>query len=520
MSTEADPDLVARRVRSRLPGQLVVRVTVGHVEFQEYVLRTHRTEIADQIANKFSRTHPEFSAKAGFTRWQGALGALALFTSAVLLVLAPGVLLVIMAGIFLATTLVKVILSIGSLLPSALPGQRPASARPTKVPDMDAASLPFYTVLVPVYDEAAVMSSLVAGLAKIWYPHDRLEILFLIEEHDTVTKEAALAADMAPYMRIVELPPGAPQTKPRSCNLGLLLARGDLVTVFDAEDRPEPDQLLKAAAAFAADEDGKLACVQARLFFYNAKRNLLTRQYELEYSLRYGMILPGLARLGLPIPLGGTSNHLRTDVLRAVGGWDAWNVTEDADLGMRCRALGYRVDMIDTVTWEEATSTPGAWIRQRTRWLKGFMITVLVHTRSPLRTLRRFKPSGMVTLLGILAASPLMFLTQPVATVLLLLASLGVGWSSLGDGAHISITGTILVVATVLNVGITLVAAMFRRMAYSHLACLLPGYWLLYWVAAWRALGQLIRSPFTWEKTPHGRDTGDDLPHTREAAVS
>jgi cellulose synthase/poly-beta-1,6-N-acetylglucosamine synthase-like glycosyltransferase len=489
-------------IRKRIPGRRLSFIPVSHGELQDYVLRNHRAELADYMANHFPRTYPEFTAKDGFAKWQVALGAFALVVTVVLFAAAPTVLMLILAALFLVTTATKVVIAVTSLLPAAwFPSSPPAS--PVDVTDK---ALPFYTVLVPVYEETAVMGQLVRCLAEMKYPEDRIEILFLIEEHDTATKEAALAAGLSPHMRVVDLPPGQPQTKPRSCNLGLLLARGDLVVIFDAEDRPDPDQLLKSAAAFAASPDGDLACVQAKLFFYNANRNLLTRQFALEYSLRYGMILPGLARLGLPIPLGGTSNHFNTAILRTAGGWDAWNVTEDADLGMRFRALGYRVDMIDSVTWEEATSTPPAWVRQRTRWLKGFMVTVLVHTRRPWQSLRRFRPSGMVTLLGIVGGTPVTFLGQPVALALLAVNLLGIHWSPLDQGAHNELTSALLLAATVLMMGVTVAAAVRRKMSFSHLACLLPGYWLLYWVAAWRALFQLVRSPFVWEKTPHGRD--------------
>ncbi|KAL5350993.1 hypothetical protein ACLOAV_004566 [Pseudogymnoascus australis] len=404
------------------------------------------------------------------------------------------------------TAAINFTVSAVSLLPEKwfIGGEKEDQAKFSKQPDWP---LPKYTVLVPVYRESEVMPELIKAMKRLDYPSEKLEIMFLVEEHDQETREAALSAGLCPNMRIVDLPPGNPQTKPRSCNLGLLLARGDLIVIFDAEDRPDPDQLIKAAKAFAGAKDNRLACVQAKLFFYNAKQNILTHQFALEYALRYGMILPGLTRLGLPIPLGGTSNHFRTDILRRLGGWDAWNVTEDADLGMRCQALGYRVNMIESITWEEATSQPGAWIKQRTRWLKGFMITVLVHTRHPAQTLQRFRPAGMVTLFGIVLGAPLSFLGQPIALMLLLCDLAGFRWSNLGNGWHRGLTSTLLLMGTLMTMAVTLFAAFRRRISYSHLACLLPGYWALYWVAAWRALFQLVHSPFVWEKTPHGQTT-------------
>ncbi|KAL5344833.1 hypothetical protein ACLOAV_010230 [Pseudogymnoascus australis] len=490
----------AKNYRKELP-DVTHRQTV-----QERIIRENKHYLAHYMANRFADDFPEFTAKTGFAFWQKAAALSAVGGFSAMLVLFPSALMSLLALLFFATAAVNFTVSAVSLLPEKWFTDEEGEDQAIffKQPDWP---LPVYTVLVPVYRESKIMPELIKAMKRLDYPSEKLEIMFLVEEHDQDTREAALSAGLCPNMRIVDLPPGIPQTKPRSCNLGLLLARGDLIVIFDAEDRPDPDQLLKAAKAFAGAKDNRLACVQAKLFFYNANQNILTHQFALEYALRYGMILPGLTRLGLPIPLGGTSNHFRTDILRRLGGWDAWNVTEDADLGMRCRALGYRVNMIDSITWEEATSQPGAWIKQRTRWLKGFMITVLVHTRHPIRTLQRFRTSGMVTLIGIVLGAPLSFLGQPIALMLLLCDLAELRWSNLGNGWHRGVASTLLLIGTVMTMAVTLFAAFRRRISYSHLACLLPGYWALYWVAAWRALFQLVHSPFVWEKTPHGQIT-------------
>ncbi|KFY66253.1 hypothetical protein V496_02130 [Pseudogymnoascus sp. VKM F-4515 (FW-2607)] len=490
------------------------RPDVNHRQtVQERIIRENKLYLAHYMANRFADDFPEFTAKTGFAMWQKAAAVSAVGGFAAMLVLFPSVLMLLLALLFFMTAAVNFTVSAVSLLPEKwfVGGEGEDQAKFSNQPDWP---LPVYTVLVPVYMESEVMPELIKAMKRLDYPSEKLEIMFLVEEHDQETREAALSAGLSPNMRIVDLPPGNPQTKPRSCNLGLLLARGDLIVIFDAEDRPDPDQLIKAAKAFAGAKDNRLACVQAKLFFYNAKQNMLTHQFALEYALRYGMILPGLTRLGLPIPLGGTSNHFRTDILRRLGGWDAWNVTEDADLGMRCQALGYRVNMIESITWEEATSQPGAWIKQRTRWLKGFLITVLVHTRHPVQTLQRFRPAGMVTLIGIVLGAPLSFLGQPIALMLLLCDLAGFRWSNLGNGWHRGVASILLLIGTLMTMAVTLFAAFRRRISYSHLACLLPGYWALYWVAAWRALFQLVHSPFVWEKTPHGQTTHVTPPKT------
>ena len=211
----------------------------------------------------------------------------------------------------------------------------------------------------------------------------------MVEEDDleTVAAAKALLDGDVPF-EIIEVPPGGPRTKPKAANYALAFARGEYLVVYDAEDRPERDQLKKAVATFRASPR-QTACLQARLNFYNADHNWLTKMFALDYALWFDTLLPGLDRIGVPMPLGGTSNHFRTSVLRDIGGWDAFNVTEDADIGIRLSQLGYRVSMLDSNTFEEAPVTIGAWLKQRSRWLKGYMQTWLVHMRDPLALVRR-----------------------------------------------------------------------------------------------------------------------------------
>ena len=183
------------------------------------------------------------------------------------------------------------------------------------------------------------------------------------------------------------VPPSHPQTKPKACNFALRFARGEYLVVYDAEDRPEPDQLRKVVATFRRSPPNT-ACLQCRLNYYNVNENWLTRMFTLDYALWFDQMLPGLERLGMPIPLGGTSNHFRIDVLRELHAWDPFNVTEDADLGIRLGQKGYRVGIVDSTTFEEASCRAGQWMRQRSRWMKGYMQTLLVHTRRPLHLIR------------------------------------------------------------------------------------------------------------------------------------
>ncbi len=247
-------------------------------------------------------------------------------------------------------------------------------------------ALPLYTILVPLYREANVLPRLLQALRALDYPAQRLDIKLVLEADDDETIAAAQACGEG--FEIIRVPDHGPRTKPKAANYALQFARGEYLVIFDAEDRPESDQLLKAVAAFRA-APRQLACVQARLNLYNTDHNWMTRMFALDYAQWFDMLLPGLDRFGVPMPLGGTSNHFRTQVLRDIGGWDAFNVTEDADIGIRLAQLGYCVSMIPSTTYEEAPASLGPWLRQRSRWLKGHMQTWLVHMRDPVGLWRR-----------------------------------------------------------------------------------------------------------------------------------
>ena len=256
------------------------------------------------------------------------------------------------------------------------------------IPDIE---LPTFTILVPAYREANVVSEVVDHVSELDYPLSKLQVLLLLEADDTETILAAKAARPPDFVRLVVVPPGGPQTKPKACNVGLAMAEGEFLVIYDAEDRPEPGQLREVVAAFRRATP-ETVCVQARLNYFNTETNILTRMFTLEYSFWFDYMLPGLDALKLPIPLGGTSNHFRVDALRELGGWDPFNVTEDADLGVRASAMGLEVGIIDSTTWEEACSEWTAWIRQRTRWIKGYMVTTLVQLKHPLDAWRSLLP--------------------------------------------------------------------------------------------------------------------------------
>jgi glycosyltransferase XagB len=368
----------------------------------------------------------------------------------------------------------------------------------------DPALLPVYTVLVPLYREANIISQLTASLRRLDYPAANLDCKLVVEEDDQETCDAARAAAADGFFEVVAVPRGEPRTKPRACNYALQFARGELLVIYDAEDQPEPDQLKKALHAFSTGPR-ELACVQARLNFFNARECWITRMFTLDYSLWFDFLLPGLDRLHIPMPLGGTSNHFKVDALRAIHGWDPFNVTEDADLGIRLSRLGLRVQTLDSTTYEEATNAAGNWLRQRTRWLKGYMQTWLVHMRDPRQLVRNSGWAGFFGFQMFVGGTVLSALLNPFLW-LIFIASFFVDLPVVGfSDAMRSISGFGLLIGNALFAYLAMLGP-YRRgwLDLSPYALLVPLYWLLISLAAYRALWQLMRNPWHWEKTPHG----------------
>jgi hypothetical protein len=380
-------------------------------------------------------------------------------------------------------------------------------------PPVARAELPRYSILVPLYREANIMGDLVVRLSRLIYPRERLEALLLVEADDYETAAALATTALPPWMTIVRVPPGQPRTKPRAISAGLPLATGDLLVVFDAEDAPEPDQLLRAAALFRA-APADVACLQARLAVSNARDGLLARRFAIDYATLFDCFKPGIARAGWPITLGGSSNHFRVPALRQVGGWDAWNVTEDADLGIRLARLGWKVEDLASTTWEEAPNTLRIWMNQRTRWLKGWLQTFAVHIRSPRALVADLGPfralitvaMGFAVLAGatlypVLAAAVLWRIADPTPF------GSGSMLLSVADAALIAMLGVAVLVEIV-----PAVIALKRRKALRLLPYVLlaPLTHLLVSAAMWRAMIELIRRPYHWHKTPHGRARHED----------
>lgn len=371
------------------------------------------------------------------------------------------------------------------------------------------AEWPHYTILCPLYHEAEVVPQFARAMLAQDYPADKLQILLLVEEEDIETQRAIQGMHLPIHFELIMVPAGEPRTKPRACNYGLLHTTGDFVVIYDAEDVPEPLQLKKAVLTFA-HHGPDLACVQAKLNYYNARQNLLTRWFTVEYSSWFDMTLPGLQKLGMPLPLGGTSNHFRTELLRMVGAWDVFNVTEDCDLGLRLGHYRLKTVMVDSMTYEEANSQVRNWLRQRSRWIKGYMQTYLVHMRHPLAYLQPGRLREFLSLQLAVGGKTAILFVNPL--MWMLLAFYILFHMPVANAYHLLYPMPVLYLATLclvfgnfMYIYIHLLGCMKRgRYSLAKWALLMPVYWALASVAAYIALYQLVFKPHYWEKTLHG----------------
>jgi cellulose synthase/poly-beta-1,6-N-acetylglucosamine synthase-like glycosyltransferase len=373
----------------------------------------------------------------------------------------------------------------------------------------DDRELPVYTLLCPMYREAETVGQFIQAMTRLNYPVEKLDILLLLEEDDVETRQAAERArvrlGVSHAVRVLALPNIQPKTKPKACNYGLLHARGEYVVIYDAEDIPEPDQLKKALIAFRRQPDTTV-CVQAKLNYFNARQNLLTRFFTAEYSMWFDLFLPGLSAVGSPIPLGGTSNHFQLAALRRLGAWDAFNVAEDADLGMRIARYGFATAIVDSTTWEEANSRVGNWIRQRSRWVKGYMQVWLVAMRHPLRLLRTLGLWRFTCVQITVGGTALVLLLNPFYWLLTAIYAVS-AWSVVPRLFPQPILAISIACALAGNLVLIylFMYGLFMRRHYDivPLMFLSPVYWVLQSVAAWKGLYQLLVKPHFWEKTQH-----------------
>ena len=462
---------------------------------QEVAALTHQAE---------TRVRAEESCRI----WQARYPLLKLFVGVALLAAlfyaAPKLTFGSLVAIALMTLLANIALKVAA---GVLALRHDPDARPRDpVPAHDLPlQLPVISVLVPLFEESEIATRLVRRLERLEYPRECLDICLIVEEDDACTRATLTKTTLPDWMRVIQVPPGSVKTKPRALNYAMDFARGTIIGVFDAEDAPAPRAMITVARAFH-ERGPEVACLQGRLDFYNSRSNWMSRCFTIEYATWFGVILPGLAKLGCAIPLGGTTLFFRRAALEQLGGWDAHNVTEDADLGMRLARYGFRTDLVDTVTEEEANCRPWPWVKQRSRWIKGYAATYAVHMRKPRQLWRDLGPRKFwgfqLLFLGSLIQSAL----SPVLWSFWLMP-FGL-WHPLGSVIStpmLYLLEGVFFLSCLATIGVSLIGVRSRKHRHLRVWVLsLPAYFPLATAAAYKGLWELIKKPFYWDKTDHG----------------
>jgi cellulose synthase/poly-beta-1,6-N-acetylglucosamine synthase-like glycosyltransferase len=511
----APRDNSARRltevVRSRPELAKAFRLTTA-ARLQAFVSRHAEAAIGERATRHLAETQGDMSAAPPRRRPPLARLLMVCAVGLLALVVAPSATKLVCDAFLTTLFLAWVVLRMVGVLLGPM-----RSPRRARLADHE---LPIYTIMAPLYREARSVPGLIAALRALDYPLEKLDIKLIVEADDSDTRDALAKLKLEPPFQVIVSPDVGPRTKPKALNVALPFARGAFTVIYDAEDRPAPDQLRRALDSFVTHDDS-LACVQASLVIDNTEDSWLTAMFTAEYAGQFDVFLPALSRLEMPLPLGGSSNHFRTATLRAVGAWDPYNVTEDADLGVRLARFGYQSVAISSPTYEEAPARFGLWLRQRTRWFKGWMQTWLVHMREPRRLRRELGLWPFLTVQLIVGGNVLASLVHPLMIGWLMAAFIVETplWTSQAAAA---LFGAAIVSGYVTSVVIG-AAGLFRRglSAHSWVLLLVPIHWPLLSFAAWRALYQLIRDPYLWEKTEHGlaRTSRTKMNHGVEGVV-
>ncbi|WP_376874397.1 glycosyltransferase [Albirhodobacter sp. R86504] len=365
--------------------------------------------------------------------------------------------------------------------------------------------LPIVSIMVPLFKERDIASKLLVRLSRLNYPRELLDIMIVVEQSDEVTIQTIEQTTLPRWIRVVKVPNGPIKTKPRALNYALNFCRGSLIGVYDAEDAPDPDQIHTVVRRFS-QRGPDLACVQGILDYYNPRTNWLARCFTIEYASWFRAMLPGVAKMGLVVPLGGTTLFFRREAIERLGGWDAHNVTEDADLGVRLARYGYRTALVQTVTHEEANCRALPWVKQRSRWLKGYAITWGVHMRDPValwRDLGAWRWFGFqIQFFGTLSQ----YLLIPLLWSFWLIP-FGI-WhpvSAYLPKLWVIAMGSSFVLVEIVNLCVSLWAV--RAPQHRHLmpwTFTLNLYFPLGALAGWKAIYEAIVAPYYWDKTTHG----------------
>ena len=458
-----------------------------------------RDQRVHYAVHNYATMHPEHSSRVTLQGWQGWFFGFVFGSGPAFFIFFPGSTLMVLHVATWLFFFSCVALRLAAAFFTNLKNVKP-------IEDFETKDLPNYAVLVAMYKEAEVAPQLISSLKKLNWPQTKLKVFLICEEDDTATQLALEAAGLPPNYRVISAPNYGPRTKPKALMYALPLVEAEFLVLYDAEDRPHPDQLLEAFHKFQV-AGPKTACIQAPLEISNRKHSILTALFAFEYGALFRGLLPFLSRFNLFIPLGGTSNHFRLSILREVGGWDPYNVTEDADLGLRLHRYGYQTKTIDRPTLEDAPEELGIWLKQRTRWFKGHMQTWMISLRHPTTLISEIGwPSFIISqiMLGGIVVSAL---AHPI-----LIASVVFVGALYAFGTPLSTVFSPVAALDFINIALGYSAFMVlgyvsakddEKSGIWKRMLAIPSYWVLLSIAAWRALFQIVYAPHRWEKTPH-----------------
>lgn len=501
------------RTHPRLIGHLKVADTDVLLDA---ITRRARPLLARIAIGGLSERFPEMSARIVANGWQGTVVGIAITVLPLGFILAPGFTLTLLHGFATFFFFACVALRFAAVASVS-------TDRQIRHIDNPRGNVPVYSVLVALYKEADIIPDLLGALDWIVWPRDKLEIRLVCEADDVETICAIHARPLPPHIKVIEVPSEGPRTKPKALAYALPMTSGEFIALYDAEDWPDPMQLAEAWQTFQKNDDS-LAVLQAPLEISNMAEGLIARMFAFEYSALFRGLLPWLSRHRLMLPLGGTSNHFRRTALEAVGGWDPFNVTEDADLGTRLARFGYRAATISTPTYEQAPKKLSVWVPQRTRWFKGWAQTWLVHMRDPVKLATDLGPRSFIIAQVLFAGMLASALLHPV-----LLLTFAIGLVQLFTSPYPAPVHSGLLAIDVINITCGYLSflllgrqtlAKTQRRGFWKIVAFTPVYWGMMSYAGWRAVLQLWRRPFHWEKTPHEHIRTVDVPETDRMVVS
>jgi cellulose synthase/poly-beta-1,6-N-acetylglucosamine synthase-like glycosyltransferase len=513
-SVEAVRKLLRRPIRPKLADANTISMLLSELYGEEDV---------KEVVAALGREHPELSSEQNrLSLTQAVVLGIVVFLLIIGLIFVPLLTAVATVGV---GTLFYILYAVFRMYATWQGWKAEEAFRPSleDLDGLDERELPVYTILLPVYGEKPrTLRVLIEALSGLEYPKHKLDGLLLVEADDDETQEAIREVGSPPWLKVLHVPAGGPRTKPKAMAYGLLYAKGEMLTVYDAEDRPEPYQLKEAIWLFRKLDDPDVACLQAKLNYYNPRQNLLTRWFTLEYCAWFDLFLPGLHQMGAPIPLGGTSNHFKIDALRDVLNWDPYNVTEDADLGLRLFRAGKKTAMFHSTTYEEANSQLRNWIGQRSRWIKGYMQTFFVHTRHPLTLYKEIGLKNCLLFGATIGGLIFTVLASPIFWVLTLSWVIAqpsfIGLLFPGPVYYPALAS--LFIGNFFFVFLGLMGAVEKGMDdLAPHTLLTPVYWLLMSVAGYRALYEFIFNTHHWHKTEHGlhfEEKEHDIPLSRK----